>query len=159
MSAAIWRRAAGAGLGMLALGLLAVLTGLPLLFPAIGASAALMALSPDSKGASARSCWLGHALGALIGWACLQLLAGGAGHSLAQAQAWPWVLSGSLALLLTVAALLWASIPHPPAAATTMIVGMGLLPELWQVLALIAAATATAGVAWVLQARQRSPAG
>lgn len=146
-----------AGIGMLSLGVLAVWTGLPLLFPAIGASAALMALSPESKGASPRSCLLGHAIGALVGWACLQVLAGGQGHALAQGLDWPWVLSGSLALALTVAALMAASIPHPPAAATTMIVGMGLLPQFWQVLAMIAAAALVAACAYWLGRTRSTP--
>jgi len=140
-----------ATLGMLALGLLAVATRLPLLFPAIGASAAVMAFTPGAPAARPRNCLLGHAIGAGIGWLCVQTIADGLPHALSSGLEWPWMLSGAIALGLTVGMLLTVDLPHPPAAATTMIVGMGLLPELWQVLALVASAALTAGAAHLIQ--------
>ncbi|MFM7280267.1 MAG: HPP family protein, partial [Planctomycetia bacterium] len=91
-------------------------TNLPLLFPAIGASAAVMAFTPQAPGARPRNCLLGHAIGAGIGWVCVQTIAGGVPHALASPLQWPWMLSGAFALGLTVAILLAVDLPHPPAA-------------------------------------------
>lgn len=129
-----------AGVAMLLLGTLSLLLHQPLLFPAIGASAALIALAPQSRGAQPRSIILGHAIGAGLGWLCVQSIAGVSQGSLANLQQWPLVLSGCLALASTAVALVHWNIPHPPAAATTMIVGMGLLPQGAHVLAMVAAA-------------------
>ncbi len=113
----------------------------PLLFPAIGASAAVVAIAPSSRGGQPRSIVLGHVVGALLGFACVELLADGAQGSLASPLDARHAASGALALGATVAALLFLDVPHPPAAATTMIVGMGLLPRFEHVLAIALAAT------------------
>lgn len=139
-----------AGLAMLLLGAISLALHQPLLFPAIGASAALIVLAPQSKGAQPRSIILGHGVGALIGWLCVQSIAGGAQGSLATLHQWSFVLSGSAALAATAAALVHWSIPHPPAAATTMIVGMGLLPQGAHALAMVGAALLLALLARLL---------
>lgn len=142
-----WARAAAAAAAlMLVLGAIAMLAEAPLLFPAIGASAALVCIAPASEGARPRSILHGHVVGAVIGWGCVQLIAGGAQAGLAGALDAPHMLSGSLALGLTAAALLRLRIPHPPAAATTMIVGMGLLPRASHVAAIVVSAALTAAL-------------
>jgi len=125
-----------AGAAMAVLGGLALQVEAPLLFPAIGASAAVVAIAPSARASQPRSIVLGHVVGALLGFACVQLVAGGAQGSLASALDPRHATSGALALGSTVAALLFFDIPHPPAAATTMIVGMGLLPRLEHVYAI-----------------------
>jgi CBS-domain-containing membrane protein len=125
---------------MALLGALAILARAPLLFPAIGASAAVVSIAPLSRGSQPRSIVLGHVVGALLGWACIQLVAHGAPGSLAAGLDARHAAAGALALGSTVAALLFLDVPHPPAAATTMIVGMGLLPRFEHVLAIAIAA-------------------
>lgn len=140
------RAAIAAGALMLLLGAAAMLSGSPLLFPAIGASAAVVCLAPRSEGARPRSILVGHLVGAVLGWACVQALAAGEPASLAGALDLRHMLSGALALGLTAAALLALRIPHPPAAATTMIVGMGLLPRATHVAAIVVSAALTAAL-------------
>lgn len=142
-------------LAMLVLGALSLLVQAPLLFPAIGASAALVLLAPAAPGAQPKCILLGHTLGALLGWVCVQTIAGGAQGSLAQLTTPALLVSGSVALAATVAALIVVRIPHPPAAATTMIVGMGLLPHAEQVLALIVSAGLAAGITAYAQRHAR----
>lgn len=127
-------------LAMLVLGALSLWLQAPLLFPAIGASAAVVLLAPASLGAQPKSILLGHALGGVLGWICVQTIAGGAQGSLVNLTNPALLVSGSVALAATVLALMSLRVPHPPAAATTMIVGMGLLPRAEHVLALIVSA-------------------
>lgn len=144
---------------MALLGALALAAGEPLLFPAIGASAAVVAIAPLGRGSEPRSIVLGHVVGALLGWACVQLVAAGSPGSLAAALDPRHAASGALALGATVAALLCFDIPHPPAAATTMIVGMGLLPRFEHVLAIAASAAllALCATATLRLARRDAP--
>ncbi|MFN9787591.1 MAG: HPP family protein [Planctomycetia bacterium] len=148
-----------AGAAMALLGVLAILVRAPLLFPAIGASAAVVALAPLSRGSQPRSIVLGHLAGALLGWAAVHWVADGAPGGLAADLDARHAAAGALALGATVAALLRFDIPHPPAAATTMIVGMGLLPRLEHVLAIAAAAALLALFATAVQrlARRDAP--
>ncbi|QCC50769.1 HPP family protein [Halapricum salinum] len=105
------------------------LTGLPFLFPSLGPSAFVLAMSPDSATAAPRRVLGGHAIGVLAGMATYHLLADGAvatrvGGSTA---ALALVASGSLALVLTAVGMVATDTRHPPACATTLIVSLGLL--------------------------------
>ena len=103
------------------------LSGAPAVFPSLGPSA--FVLSTDRPGPSARTVVGGHAVGVLAG-----LLSYAAVASLVPVPATPlsfdppWlVLSGVLAVSLTSAGMRAARCVHPPACATTLIVGLGLL--------------------------------
>ncbi|MBL8863435.1 MAG: HPP family protein [Planctomycetes bacterium] len=121
-------------LAALVVGALAWRTGLPLLFPALGASTFIVFALPSAPAAAPRNVILAHAAGALIGWACLWACAvdaSAAGPS--HLHGMPHVLAASLSLGLTTLAMLVLRAPHPPAGATTLIVSLGSMPELWHV--------------------------
>jgi CBS domain-containing membrane protein len=104
--------------------------GMPLLLPAVGASAYLVFADPTAPVSAPRSVLLGHALAAAIGWGLLELCGlAGEPNSLAAAVSWPRVAAVAGALAATIGTLRALRCSHPPAGATTMIVAMGLLPQ------------------------------
>ncbi len=129
------------GISALGLGLLAWASGDPLLFPAIGASAMLLFTAPAAPISRPR-CVLGsHIIAALVGWTWLRLLGlGDAPHPLsAPLDVWHMA-SGVLSLTCTAWLIRRCDVYHPPAGATTLIVGLGLLPATRHVLIIAAAA-------------------
>ena len=126
---------------MLSLGALALVLGQPLVFPAIGASALVLFSQPLQPVSTPRNVVLSHAIAATIGLACLALFGrGGVQGSLAHLGDWRFLASGALALGMTIGAMGLARVVQPPAGATTMIVGMGLLPKPQHALAIVASA-------------------
>lgn len=112
------------------LGALSVLCGLPLLLPAVGASAYLVFADPGASVAAPRNVLVGHALAAAIGWLMLAFFGlAGEPNSLSAAVTWPRVGAVAGALATTIGVLRALRCSHPPAGATTMIVAMGLLPQ------------------------------
>lgn len=130
-----------AGVGLLVVGLLALLAGgRPWLLPSLGPSAVLFAEQPAHPSARAWNTVMGHVGG---------LLAGFAGVLIAGATSAPPVLVAkelvparvvaavvAIALTLLLGALLRAS--HPPAAATTLLVALGSIATLEDVLSFLA---------------------
>ncbi len=141
---------------------LAALAGQPWLFPSLGPTAFLHAVSPDEPGARMWNTLVGHAIGASAGFAALFLC--GAQHmpSALTAEATPIsrVAATALAVGLTVALQLKLEAKHPPAAATTMLVTLGgLKPEWRTVWALVIGVGLVAGLgrgAWMLLRRART---
>ena len=118
------------GLSILLLGALSMALRLPLLLPAVGASAYLVFADPRSQLAAPRNVLVGHTLGAAIGWGMLVLFGlAGVSSSLTAAVTWPRIGAVAGALALTIGVLRALRCSHPPAGATTMIVAMGLLPQ------------------------------
>lgn len=118
------------GLSVLLLGGLSVLSDLPLVLPAVGASAYVVFADPAAPTAAPRNVLVGHALGAGIGWGLLLLLGlAGEPSGLASPLSWQRVAAVAGSLAITIGALRALACSHPPAGATTMIVAMGLLPE------------------------------
>ena len=126
---------AGGFLAMVSVGSLAMLLQAPLLAPPLGATAFLCFTAPRSRGASPRSVLLSHALGLLCGYVALLLtsmteqssaFAGGfrAGH----------VLACALGVAGTILTCVLCDAPHPPAGATTLVVGLGILRQPQQLL-------------------------
>ncbi|KZB79690.1 HPP family protein [Amycolatopsis regifaucium] len=119
------------------IGLCAILTGAPLLFPSLGPTAFLVFASPDAPGASPRNTVLGHLAGVLAG------LTGLAATGLLTASpdlthpSWARVGAAALALGVTCAAMAALGTPHPPAGATTLIIALGLLHTPSQILAVL----------------------
>jgi len=158
------------GLSVAFLGLLSMALGLPLMIPAVGASSYLVFAFPQAEVSAGRNVLLGHLVGAGVGWIVLRLFGlesapGGLGVELT------WLRMGAVAVSLaaTVGILRIASSPHPPAGATTMIVSVGMLPQMRHVLgfgisALVvvvhaALACRAAGIAYPLWRSDRAPAG
>ncbi len=120
-----------ATVGVLALA--AHLAHSPLVFPSLGPTTFLLFYKPLEAPASPRNTIWGHLIGACAGWVSLLVFglagmpAAGLGHvGLARVGA------TALSIGLTNGLMALCDVPHPPAGATTMIVSLGLMPELWQ---------------------------
>jgi len=112
------------------LGLLALLTGSPFVFPSLGPTAYLFFFSPLAGVSSPRNAILGHAIGLICGYAAFALAAA------------PWapfgmnpgvhsatLLAAALSLSATGALMALLRISHPPAGATTLIVSLGIISQ------------------------------
>lgn len=119
------------GLLLSTTGLLAWLSGLPMLFPSLGPSAFVLALFQDSEAATPRRVIGSHAIGVVAGLATYHLLAGGVTMTSAMEpgslEGLRLAASGVLATVVTVAGMLATDTRHPPACATTLIVSLGVL--------------------------------
>ena len=110
------------------LGLLALITGSPFVFPSLGPTAYLFFFSPLAEASSPRNAILGHAIGLVCGYAAF------AGTSSFQ---WTFaahgevhlskVLAAAFALSATGALMALLQVSHPPAGATTLIVALGII--------------------------------
>lgn len=113
-------------------GLLAWLSGCPLIFPSLGPSALAMVI--DSNGNRARQVIGGHLIGVVSGLIAYHVLAPGLSLSaLVPALSTGGlriVASGVVSLALTTLVMLAARMSHPPACATTLIVALGLMSSL-----------------------------
>lgn len=148
---------------------LALLTGSPFIFPSLGPTAFLCFYTPLAPAASPRNTLIGHAIGAAMGYVSL-LVTGltAAGPALAVGVTWPRVIAAGLSLGLTAGLMVLAKSPHPPAGATTLIISLGILTQLWQIgLLLIAVVLLTlqalainrlAGIPYPLWNPSRAPA-
>lgn len=128
----------GISIGLMTWG--TMLTGEPLVFPSLGPTAFMLFYQPTSTVACPRNVVLGHFIGLVAGYASLRVF--GLEHAapaLAGGVTWAWVGSASLSLALTAGLMIWSRVPHPPAASTTLIVSLGILPRPSQLVALFAA--------------------
>jgi CBS-domain-containing membrane protein len=98
----------GAGIGMLAVGALAVFTGIPLLIAPFGATAVLIFGQPKSPLAQPANVFGGYFIAALIGSVAMALAPG----------LW-WV--AAIAVGVTIAAMLLLRVTHPPAGAVPLV--------------------------------------
>jgi CBS-domain-containing membrane protein len=117
----------------------------PFLVPPLGATALLCVVIPRANASAPRNVVCSHALALLCGWVALAV--SGAIH-LPSAFVGGFqpahVLSAALALGLTVATTERLHVRHPPAGATTLIVGLGVVPDPSQFLAIVGGAALTA---------------
>lgn len=140
--------------GLISIGLMslaAFATQEPLVFPSLGPTAFLIFDQPRVGAASPRNALIGHALGILGGVVALYVT--GTRNA-------PPVLSATLpahrvaaiavALGLTSGAMAVLRMPHPPAAATTLIVSLGFLTRLPDLLAFYAGVIALVGQGFVI---------
>lgn len=129
------------------IGLCAMASGAPLLFPSLGPTAFLVFASPQTPGASPRNTVLGHLAGILAG------LTGLAATGLLTAvpdlthPSWARIGAAAIALGFTCAAMAALEIPHPPAGATTLIIALGLLHTVSQVIAVLVGVVLIASLA------------
>ena len=129
--------------GFLSISLMAVaafVTNAPFVFPSLGPTAFLFFYSPTAVTASPRNAFLGHLIGATMGW--LSLAAFGlldAGPALTAGVTLPRVLAAGMSLGLTSGLMILLRAPHPPAGATTLIVSLGILTAPWQLAVLMLA--------------------
>ena len=128
------------GLAILAIGVFAWITDLPLTFPALGPTAFILFATPTSESAAPRSVVLGHLSGMAAGFAVWHLMSAVSGGPVSpQIGGWPPMLSASLALAATCGLLVWLSCPHPPACASSLVIALGAVAE-WQDVLLMAVA-------------------
>ena len=100
----------------------------PFIFPSLGATAFLVFFTPTTPAASPRNTLCGHAIGIACGYAALwvtglQL----AGPAIVTELGWTRILATALSLATAGALMIRLNVPHPPAAATTLIVSLGLV--------------------------------
>lgn len=136
---------------------IAILTGLaklfqtPFIFPSLGATAFLVFFTPTTPAASPRNTVCGHAVGILCGYGALW--ATGLQHSgpaLVSELSWTRIAAVSLALAATGALMILFNVPHPPAAATAMIVALGVVTRPAYLVVLEAAVALLVGQAIVI---------
>lgn len=112
------------------LSLLAMTIGTPFVFPSLGPTAFLFFFAPNLPTASPRTALYGHAIGLLCGYGAL--VATGLTEAGPAAQVGvdlDRALAAALSLACTGGFLFLLRMVHPPAAATTMIVSLGIVTE------------------------------
>lgn len=128
----------GISIGLMSI--IAYFTHSPFIFPSLGPTAFLFFYRPRSPSATPRSAIIGHSIGAAAGYVSL-LITGltQAGTALQVGVTWPRIIAVTLAMSLTVGLMVLLRAPHPPGAATTLIVALGVFRQFWQLPLLIVA--------------------
>jgi CBS-domain-containing membrane protein len=112
------------------LGLLALLTGSPFVFPSLGPTAYLFFFSPLAEVSSPRNTILGHAIGLICGYAAFALaVASSPPFGMNPGVHGPRLLAAALSLSATGALMALLRVSHPPAGATTLIVSLGIISQ------------------------------
>lgn len=121
-----------AGLAILLISVFAWLTGLPLVFTALGPSAFIMFSTPLSRAAAPRNVICAHGIALAVGWTVWNLatLVHGGPINL-QEDNFIVLCSATAALSLTALFLVNYTCPHPPACASSLVVALGLVTQ-WQ---------------------------
>lgn len=134
------------GTAILVISLAAWLSGLPLLFPALGPSAFLLFTKPFSPASAPRSVILGHGIGIICGWAMWALTSLLAGQEVSLTEPdLALCASANLAFALTCLLLVRFSCPHAPACASALIVATGAMTAWSDLLVMAGAVTLLAG--------------
>ena len=117
--------------GFISIGILcglAMLFKTPFIFPSLGATAFLVFFTPTTPAASPRNALCGHAIGIVCGYVALWVTGlQHAGPAIVTELGWTRILAAALSLGTTGALMICMNVPHPPAAATTLIVSRGLV--------------------------------
>ncbi|WP_224270495.1 HPP family protein [Haloprofundus salinisoli] len=128
---------------MTVLGLTALVTGRAFLFPSLGPSAYVLATGIGDEDSAPTRVVGGHFIGVVAGMLTYHLLADGL---VATQPVPPFSMAGirlmasaTVAVGLTTAAMLATDLRHPPACATTLIVGLGLLTSVEEAAIIMAA--------------------
>ncbi len=142
---------AGGVVSILIMGVLAVVTNEPFIFPSLGPTAYLLIAAPLAPEASLRNTIGGHLAGLLCGYLALTvfgLTAAGpvAPNSISLSRA----SAAALSLGLTSALMIGFRFSHPPATATTLIVSLGLLTQPGHLAILMLGVVLLLGVAGVV---------
>lgn len=112
------------------LGLLALLSRNPFVFPSLGPTAYLLFFSPLEKVSSPRNTILGHAIAIICGYGAFVITGAGAQPFAAHPGIFgPRILAAALSLSTTAALMVLLGISHPPAGATTLIISLGIISK------------------------------
>ena len=145
-----WFVLIGSGISIFIIGVAAILTHEPWIFPSLGPTAYILYAAPMTVEACPRNVIVSHFIGIVSGVVAIAVfgLMGSdeIGHELTLRR----VGAVTLALVLTFAVMTWLRVPHAPAGATTMIVALGVLHGLRDyvvmMLAVIALVILAAGI-------------
>lgn len=129
--------------GALSIGLIAAVahwTDAGFIYPSLGATAFIIFHAPLAPPAAPRNVIIGHLAAAVLGWLSLALFGLLDTPSIAVSNMeWARVGAAALALGSTSAAMVLFRAVHPPAAATALVVALGLMPGIAYVPVLMAA--------------------
>ena len=124
--------------GFLTIGILsgvAMISGTPFVFPSLGPSAFEFFFHPTSPSACPRNAIYGHAIGILCGFGGLWLMGlVDAPSAMQEGIGWRRVLAVALSLAGTGALMILLDVTHPPAAATTLIISLGIIRKPYHLL-------------------------
>lgn len=110
------------------LALLAVITGVPFVFPSLGPTAYLLFFTPRAEAASPHNTLIGHAIALACGYAVFWALKMPAGAITSNnGLGWELVVAAGVSLGATGALMILLGASHPPAGATTLIVSLGII--------------------------------
>jgi CRP-like cAMP-binding protein len=117
--------------GFISIGILcglAMLFRTPFIFPSLGAIAFLVFFTPTTPAASPRNTLCGHAIAIVCGYVALWVTGlQHAGPAVVTEFGSARILAAALSLATTGALMIRLNVPHPPAAATTLIVSLGVV--------------------------------
>jgi CBS-domain-containing membrane protein len=119
--------AVNAGLSLAVMAALAHFSHAPFLFPSLGPTAFLLFYTPTAPTASPRNTVYGHLVGVLAGYLSLTLTGLRDAAPDLNEISWARLWACAIALGLTCGLMPLLGVAHPPAAATTLIVALGLL--------------------------------
>jgi CBS-domain-containing membrane protein len=106
---------------------LAALTRQPFVFPSLGPTAFLLFYGASGAQAAPRNVFCGHLIGVLAGYLALVIFGlTTTPPNLSDITA-PRIGAVTVSLCLTLSFMVWLNVPHAPAGATTLIVGLGLM--------------------------------
>jgi CBS-domain-containing membrane protein len=152
------RNSIAGGFTGLAVAGVACATGSPFIVPPLGATIFLCFVSPHAAVSSPRHVLLGHAIGALCGWAALVATGALGQPSAIAAGCQPHhAYAVALALMGTLFFTQLLRAGHPPAGATTVLVALGLVQTPRGYLAVEGGAALIVTCAWLLHARRGVP--
>ncbi len=141
----------GCLLTIVLVGLTALAADEPMLLPSLGPTVMLFFESSLRPAACPRNALIGHGIGIACGWG--SLAAFGLLHSpsaLSDGFTGERVAAAAASVALTAIAKHFVSAPHPPAAATALIISLGLLTTPAQLAALFAGVVLATAAAWCI---------
>ncbi len=109
------------------LSVIALVTDLPFVFPSLGPTAFILFFSSMSAAACPRNVISGHLIGVLAGFGALAVFGLLSVDPDLDDTSWQRLGAVALCLSVTLAVMVLFNVPHAPAGATTLIVGLGLM--------------------------------
>jgi CBS-domain-containing membrane protein len=140
--------------GFIAIGTVATiasLTGITFIFPSLGATAFLQLYVPQAPVASPRNTILGHALG-LFGGAFALIVTGLWAKPFVPVDhlSWQQVIAAAISMAMAGGLMCRFNLGHPPAAATALIVSLGLIHTIHGLFVLEAAVMLLTGITFTV---------
>lgn len=116
------------GVMLSVLGIIALISQLPFIFPSLGPTAFLLATNPLAKISSPKNIILGHLIGVLCGYFALTIFGLTDSPSIFISGISPQFIGAAIiSIALTSLFMVLFSVEHPPAGATTLIVSLGVM--------------------------------